>query len=110
MDFLVSFLVCWGLLNVYYYMRENGPPSMVDEQSVTTQPKFVLLQLEVECIKGMWYGWVLNEEEGPVFAGQGESYEEAVSNCRERIQEKNPEYKIVFKFVMKYDEQPALQN
>ncbi len=97
--FVISFLINFA----------NNYKEIAEERQESTEIKYVFLQIEVERIKDMWYGWVLNDGEYS-FVAQGNTYAEAVANCKDRIEEKNPDYKIVFKFKMKYDEQPALQS
>ena len=71
-----------------------------DEVSVSPN-QFTGTTIYMEEVKGWWYGWS-KEEGGPeVFIGQGTSYDEALNNCKQRIQEQHPDLKLKYTFEMK---------
>lgn len=109
MDLIVTVLLAWLILSflskfAYHYKEVE------DELREEGVIKLVMLQIQVEQHKGLWYGWHIDDEDRETFVAQGESYSEAVTNCKRQVESKNPDYKILFKFTVKPDEQPALQN
>jgi len=110
MDFVVSALVCWFLVSfAIKFIESYGEIEKEYEENST--PKYVSMQISVERIKEMWYGWFIDPEtENEVFVAQGETCNLAISNCVDRIRQKNPEYTVLFKFRVKYDDQSSIQG
>lgn len=109
MDLLVTVLLAWLILS-FLNNFVNNYKEIAEERAERDTIKLVLLQIQVEQHKGLWYGWHIDDEDRETFVAQGNSYSEAVANCKKHIETKNPDYRVLFKFTVKRDEQPALQN
>lgn len=59
------------------------------------------VHVTVEQIKGLWYGWRLDENEKEHFVAQGETYEETIKNCHIRLQQQNPSLFVVSTYGVK---------
>lgn len=108
MDLLVVILLAWLILsfmnNFVHHYKE-----VADEYEEKKTGKMVFLQIDVEQHNGLWYGWFISDTQ-EAFVAQGTTYDEAVLNCKKTLERKNPEFKIVFRFEKKQNEQPALQS
>lgn len=109
MELVVYVLVAWVMASFVVSFGRHYK-DVAHEREEQNSIKLLLLQIVVEQYNGLWYGWHIDDEDSESFVAQGSSYEEAILNCKKRVEEKNPEYKIIFKFMVKRDEQPALQN
>lgn len=109
MDILVYALLIWlamsFLTNFVHHYKEVEEEEYEDDKP----GKMVFLQIDVEHHNGLWYGWYVSDSQ-EAFVAQGTTYDEAVLNCKKTLERKNPEFKIVFRFEKKQDEQPALQS
>jgi hypothetical protein len=102
---IVGILLVWFLVSfVIKFVQSYSDIS--EERDVT---KYVFLQIDVEQLNGLWYGWYVSDSQ-EAFVAQGATYEEAVLNCKNTLERKNPEFKIVFRFEKRKDEQPTLQS
>lgn len=61
----------------------------------------VIMPIHMEQIEGWWYGWFINENGTETFVSQGKTYDEALNNCKKRVQERNPDLRVQYKFEMK---------
>ena len=105
---ILAILVLWFVISfVIKFLRNYSELSEEHEDAKTI--KVVFLQIDVECLNGLWYGWYMSDEQ-EAFVAQGATYDEAVLNCKNTLERKNPEFKIVFRFEKNRNEQPALQN
>ena len=107
MEIIVYVLVCWFMVSFASKFIDNYRE--IEQERETKGIKFVFLQIDVERINDLWYGWFISDDQ-EAFVAQGITYDDAVKNCKETLERRNPEYKIVFRFEKKYDEQPALQD
>jgi hypothetical protein len=109
-DLLVGGLVVWFLVS-FLVKFVNSYQEISDEREAEQASEYVCMQIDVERVKELWYGWFIDPEtKKEVFVAQGESCRDAISNCVERIRQQNPNFTILFKFRVKYDEQPSIQN
>lgn len=105
---VIAILILWFVISfVIKFIQSYG--EIATERSEKTATKLVFLQIDVEQFKGLWYGWYISDDQ-EAFVAQGTTYEEAVLNCKTTLERKNPEFKIVFRFEKKQNEQPALQS
>jgi hypothetical protein len=104
---IIAILVLWFVISFVIKFVQNYSDIAAEREEEAT--KFVFLQIDVEHHKGLWYGWYISDTQ-EAFVAQGATYEEAVNNCKKTLERKNPEFKIVFRFERKYNEQPALQS
>lgn len=105
---IVWFLIGWFAMSFISKFIQNYK-DISDEIDEETATKVVFLQIDVELLNGLWYGWYISDDQ-EAFVAQGATYDEAVLNCKSTLERKNPEFKIVFRFEKKRNEQPALQN
>ena len=104
---IVGILIVWFLVSFVIKFVQNYSEISAERDGEGT--KYVFLQIDVEQLNGLWYGWYVSDSQ-EAFVAQGATYEEAVLNCKNTLERKNPEFKIVFRFEKKKDEQPALQS
>lgn len=105
---IIGILIVWFLVSfIIKFFRNYVEISneRYDESSI----KMVFLQIDVEQVNGLWYGWFISDDQ-EAFVAQGATYEEAVKNCKSTLERKNPEFKIVFRFEKRQHEQSALQS
>lgn len=103
---IVWFLIGWFTMSFLLKFIQNYQ-DISDEIDSEDTIKVVFLQIDVEHLNGLWYGWYVSDEQ-EAFVAQGTTYDEAVLNCKNTLERKNPEFKIVFRFEKKRNEQPAL--
>ena len=84
--------------------------SSIEEQPLFSRRKFVKIQIDVEQIGNLWYGWFKDVEDCQTFIAQGNSCNDAISKCTVNIQSNNPGYIILFKYKVKHDNAIAVQN
>lgn len=59
--------------------------------------KINIVKLKMECINGWWYGFYTPSKGGSeMFVAQGTTYEEAVANCKERLNNTKHNFKLEF--------------
>lgn len=106
-QFLIAGLILWFVVSFLIKFVENynelsaeadGPPL-----------KVVFIQIDVECHNNLWYGWYISDDQ-EAFIAQGTTYDEAVMNCKNTLEKKNPEFKIVLRIEKKQNEHTAVQN
>jgi hypothetical protein len=102
---IVGILIVWFLVSFIIKFVQNYS-DISEERNVT---KYVFLQIDVEHLNGLWYGWYVSDTQES-FVAQGTTYDEAVLNCKNALERKNPEFKIVFRFEKRQNEQSALQS
>lgn len=76
-----------SLFVVYRDDDEDDEPEDLDRQ--LQKQGTALIQIKLEEINGWWYGFYHPKEGSEVFVAQGESYDEAVENCKVRLQDNN---------------------
>jgi hypothetical protein len=103
---IILLLIVWFAVSFVIKFFENYS-ELSEERNPTV--KYVFLQIDVEHHNGLWYGWYVSDTQES-FVAQGVTYDEAVLNCKNALERKNPEFKIVFRFEKKQYEQPALQS
>ena len=59
------------------------------------------VHVDVEQINGLWYGWHTDEDGREHFVGQGNSYNDAITNCHLRLQQQNPDLIVVTTYKVK---------
>jgi hypothetical protein len=69
----------------------------------------VVMTVHMEQIGEWWYGWFQNEDGTETFVSQGRSYDDALNNCKQRVQERNPGLRVKYIFEMK-NASTAVQN
>jgi hypothetical protein len=63
---------------------------MEEERDVTkylANKHVAVIKVKMEEMNGWWYGFYETKNGGELFVAQGTTYEEAVENCRVRLQE-----------------------
>ena len=105
---ILAILVLWFVISFMIKFVRNYS-ELSEEYDTKSGTKYVFLQIDVECLNGLWYGWYISDDQ-EAFVAQGATYDEAVLNCKNTLERKNPEFKIVLRFEKKQNEQPALQN
>ena len=96
---IVAILLLWFVISfIIKFVRNYSEISEEHEAENTT--KYVFLQIDVEQLNGLWYGWYVSDTQ-EAFVAQGATYDEAVLNCKNTLERKNPEFKIVMRFEKK---------
>ena len=103
---ILAILVLWFVISFMIKFVRNYS-ELSEEYDTKSGTKYVFLQIDVECLNGLWYGWYISDDQ-EAFVAQGATYDEAVLNCKNTLERKNPEFKIVLRFEKKQNEQPAL--
>jgi hypothetical protein len=104
----IVFAVIGWLLGGWIVRSFIGSSS--EEQPRFSKRKLITLQIDVEQIGNLWYGWFKDVDDCQTFIAQGDSCNDAISKCTEKIQSRNPGYIILFKYKVKYDNATAVQN
>ena len=90
---------------------EEQPLLLCTRKSIRSSTrKSIKIQIDVEQIGNLWYGWFKDVEDCQTFIAQGNSCNDAISKCTVNIQSHNPGYIILFKYKVKYDNATAVQN
>ncbi len=56
------------------------------EDHLRKKKSLVVVKVKMEQINGWWYGFYPTKEGGELFVAQGTTFEEAVENCKQRLQ------------------------
>ncbi len=56
------------------------------EDHLKKNKPLVVVKIKMEQINGWWYGFYPTKEGGELFVAQGTTFEEAVENCKQRLQ------------------------
>lgn len=93
-----------ALMRALEARSSEEPPEDHAEINMRDVPDGVILVVKIymEQVGEWWYGWFHNEDGSEVFIGQGDTYDTALNNCRERIFERAPRDKVKFIFEMKH--------
>lgn len=87
------------LRSLFGGLQQNTPTRIHIDQLPTNA--VVDITIHMEQIKGWWYGWFCNEDGTETFVSQGTTYDDALNNCKQRVQERNPQLKVRYNFEMK---------
>lgn len=75
---------------------DDEQPKDIRQHIAQNKPPVVVIRMEQ--IKGWWYGFYASSD-GDIFVAQGTTFDEAVDNCKERLQSdalKDSQIKLAF--------------
>lgn len=101
-----SFIVRRLSANSYEDDDDEGDELVTDLPPGST----VNMVIHMEEVKGWWYGWFIGENGSETFISQGETYDAALNNCKQRVTEKNPSLNVKFTFEMFKNANATVQN
>jgi hypothetical protein len=87
---LIGFIIFRTIIAVLQQFAADEP---VDEDTkdirehLQRQKHVTVVKVRMEEHSGWWYGYYHTKEGGELFVAQGTTYDEAVENCRQRLQE-----------------------
>ena len=103
LETLLWVIVGWAMGSFLLSLTARETSLSADTEDVDDLPPnaVVVMDIQLEEVKGWWYGWFHNSDGSETFIGQGTTYDEAINNCRERIREQHPDLKLKYNFEMK---------
>ena len=93
---VVLFILGWIVFNRLMSGSARRPERIEDPDDIPedipepeeVKPQLAVIKINVEQINGWWYGFHTNSKGDEMFIAQGTTYEEAIANCKVRLQEK----------------------
>lgn len=88
--FIYSFIIYLAVrfvLNFVTIVQDPDDEEIRDIKEHLARTRVALVQIKMEQINGWWYGFYHSPDGGEMFVAQGNTYDEAVANCRERLKD-----------------------
>jgi hypothetical protein len=100
-ELLIYGVIIWVIMKIVLSgmidsSLDEAPPHDIKEHIAQDKPPVVVIRMEQ--IKGWWYGFYASKG-GDIFVAQGTTFEEAVDNCKDRLQSdalKDNQIKLAF--------------
>jgi hypothetical protein len=97
--FFVFYIVLRVILGMFVIVQDNDDEEIKDIKQHLARQRIALVQIKMEQINGWWYGFYHSADGSEMFVAQGNTYDEAVANCRERLKDSSliKDLKVEFK-------------
>jgi hypothetical protein len=94
---VIFWIIARTLIELVGFVQSIDP--VEQEQDIKDhlrQRNISIVTVRVEQINGWWYGFYHTKAKGEVFIAQGTTFDEAVQNCHDRLQDDKFNLKLEF--------------